>query len=66
MPTASAILDQHVTLRYRSLDRLLLNLYIPQLQRPMQVVAFLRSPETPIASPALFGRRSDRFAVVIL
>ena len=62
MPAASNILDQHVTLRYRSFDRLLLNLYIPQLQRPMQVVAFLRSPETPIASPALFGRRSDRFA----
>ncbi|MBI4345420.1 MAG: hypothetical protein HY553_01095 [Elusimicrobia bacterium] len=62
MPAASAILDQHVTLRYRSLDRLLLNLYVPQLQRPMQVVAFLKTPETPIASPALFGRRSDRFA----
>ena len=62
MPTASGILDQHVTLRYRSLDRILLNLYVPQLQRPMQVVAFLKTPQTPIASPALFGRRSDRFA----
>ncbi len=62
MPTAPDILDQHVTLRCRSLDRILLNLYIPQLQRPMQVVSFLKTPETPIASPALFGRRSDRFA----
>lgn len=61
MPAASSILDQHVTLRYRSLDRLLLNLYIPQLQRPPQVVAFLKSPATPIASPALLGRRSARF-----
>lgn len=61
MPTATTILNHHVSLRYRSLDRLLLNMYVPQLQRPMQVVAFLRSPETPIASPALFARRSDRF-----
>ena len=38
MPAASSILDQHVTLRYRSLDRILLNLYVPQLQRPEQVV----------------------------
>ncbi len=30
MPTASSILDQHVTLRYRSLDRILLNLYVPR------------------------------------
>ena len=45
MPTATTILNQHVTLRYRSLDRLLLNMYVPQLQRPMQVVSFLRSPE---------------------
>ncbi len=62
MPTASSILDQHVTLRYRSLDRIYLNLYVPQLQRPMQLVAFLKTPQTPIASPALLGRRSDRFA----
>ena len=61
MPAASTILDQHVTLRYRSFDRILLNLYVPQLQRPMQVVGFLRTPETPIASPALFARRSERF-----
>jgi len=65
MPTATTILDQHVTLRYRSLDRLLLNMYVPQLQRPMQVVSFLRSPETPIASPALFGRRSERFIAAL-
>jgi hypothetical protein len=65
MPTATAILDAHVTLRYRSFDRLLFNLYIPQLQRPAQVVPFLRSPETPIASPALFGRRSDAFTATL-
>src|SRR2546425_4273235 len=65
MPTATTILNQHVTLRCRSLDRLLLNMYVPQLQRPMQVVGFLRSPETPIASPALFGRRSERFVAAL-
>lgn len=61
MPTATNILDAHTVLQYRSFDRIYLNLYIPQLQRPAQVVAFLRTPETPIASVALFRRRSERF-----
>ena len=61
MPTANTILDGHTTLQLRSLDRLYLNAYVPQLQRPPLVARFLEREATPIASPALFERRSKRF-----
>lgn len=61
MPTSSNILAAHTVLHLRSLDRLFLNLYLPKLQRPEQVLHFLRTPETPIPSPVLFQRRSDAF-----
>ena len=59
MPTATAILGQHVTL-YRSIDRLFLNGYIPLLQSPGGLVCFL-GRDGLIASPALLQRRSDAF-----
>ena len=31
--TAADVLDNHVTLEYESIDRMYLNLYVPQLQR---------------------------------
>lgn len=60
VPTASDILDQHVTLEYRSLDRLYLNLYVPYLMVSGGVAQFL-GRLGPIASPALFERRSRAF-----
>ncbi len=60
VPTASDILDQHVTLQYRSLDRLYLNLYVPYLMASGGVAQFL-GRLGPIASPALFERRSRAF-----
>jgi hypothetical protein len=60
MPTATAILDQHVTLQYRSLDRLFLNGYVPLLQSPGGLRRFLER-DGPFASPALLQRRSDGF-----
>ncbi len=60
MPTASDILDQHVTLQYRSLDRLYLNLYVPYLMASGGIAQFL-GRLGPIASPALFERRSRAF-----
>lgn len=60
MPNASDILDQHVTLQYRSLDRLYLNLYVPYLMASGGVADYLRRLG-PIASPALFERRSRAF-----
>lgn len=44
-----------------SIDRLYLNAYIPELQRPELVRRFLEREVTPIASPALFRIRSDAF-----
>ncbi len=61
MPTANTILDAHTTLQLRSLDRLYLNAYVPQLQRPPLVRRFLERAATPIASPALFEQRTKRF-----
>ena len=61
MPTASTILDAHTTLQVHSLDRLYLNAYVPQLQRPELVRRFLERANAPIASPALFKQRSDAF-----
>jgi len=61
MPTANTILDAHTTLHLRSLDRLYLNAYVPQLQRPPLVRRFLEHTGTPIASPALFEQRTKRF-----
>src|SRR5688500_11687454 len=61
MPSPLSLLQEHTTLRCRSLDRLYLNAYIPELQRPEQVERFLGRPATPIAAPALFRRRSEHF-----
>jgi hypothetical protein len=60
VPTATDILDQHVTLRYRSLDRIYLNLYVPYLMAPGGVAQFLERLG-PYVSPALFERRSRAF-----
>lgn len=61
MPTANTILDAHTTLQLRCLDRLYLNAYVPQLQRPPLLRRFLERERTPIASPALFEQRTKRF-----
>lgn len=61
MPSALRILQDHTLLDCRSLDRIYLNAYLPQLQRPDQVVRFLERENTPIASPALFQRRGEAF-----
>ncbi len=61
MPSALSVLQDHTVLECRSLDRLYLNAYIPELQRPETVKRFLERERTPIASPALFQARSDAF-----
>jgi hypothetical protein len=61
MPSASRVLQDHTILQCRSLDRLYLNAYIPELQRPELVKRFLERVATPIASPALFRQRSEHF-----
>ena len=39
--TAADVLDNHVTLEYESIDRMYLNLYVPQLQSVGGVVGYL-------------------------
>src|SRR5712692_4257129 len=40
--SAATILREHVTLELESIDRMYLNVYVPQLQRAQGVVSFFR------------------------
>lgn len=42
LQTATKVLRQHVTLEVESIDRMYLNVYVPQLQHERGVVAFFR------------------------
>ncbi len=70
MPNVAARIRDHVTLEVECVDRLDLNGYIPTLQTPEHLLAFLRRHRGhPIPSPKLLGdssqdyrRRVERFA----
>ena len=70
MPNVAELIRDHVTLEVECVDRLYLNGYIPTLQTPEQLVAFLRRHRGhPIPSPKLLGdisqgyrRRVEQFA----
>ena len=70
MPNVAQVIRDHVTLEVECVDRLYLNGYIPTLQTPEQLVAFLRRHRGhPIPSPKLLGdisqgyrRRVEQFA----
>jgi hypothetical protein len=52
--TAADVLREHVTLETESIDRMYLNLYIPQLQRELGVVGFFKGHRgLPFASGAV-------------
>jgi hypothetical protein len=56
------LLNGHVTLDVECLDRIYLNLYVPTLQVPGQVVTFLtRHLGFPIPSPAVIEKIGTRF-----
>ena len=60
--TVPDILDGHVTLDVECLDRIYLNLYVPTLQVPGQVVTFLTGHlGFPIPSPAVIEKIGVRF-----
>ena len=62
----ATILREHVTLEVESLDRLYLNVYVPQLQRELGVVGFFRQHRgQPIASAALMEPISRAFVAAI-
>ena len=57
MATISSLLADHVSLRVRSVDRILLAGYVPRLQCDGQLVRFLNDHAGgAIPSPALFGK----------
>src|SRR3954468_22127446 len=57
---AADVLSRNVVFEIESIDRLYLNVYVPQLQRVGQVVGFLtRHRGNPIASTALVAPMSE-------
>jgi hypothetical protein len=56
------VLDGHVALEVKCVDRIYLNAYVPNLQVGGQVVRFLTEHlGNPVPSPALFEKISNRF-----
>lgn len=62
MADVNTLLDEHVTLRYESIDRLLLNGYVPRLQTPEGLARFLTGarPEEGIPRYAILGERAAK------
>jgi hypothetical protein len=66
MQTLAKVCESAVAFTYRSIDRLILNAYIPTRQTPGAVAWFLREVcGTPILSPVLFKRLTDRFVAAV-
>lgn len=60
--SVSEVLKGHVTLEVEGIDRMYLNVYVPQLQREQGVVNFLRYHRGhPFASSALLAPITDAF-----
>jgi hypothetical protein len=59
MADVNTLLDDHVTLRYESVDRLILNGYVARLQTPEGLARFLRGqPGEEIPRYAILGERT--------
>jgi hypothetical protein len=66
MQTLAEVCGSAVAFTYRSIDRLILNAYIPTLQTPGAVARFLREVcGRPILSPVAFKALTDRFAAEV-
>jgi hypothetical protein len=62
VPDYAALLRDHVTLKVRSIDRIFLQGYVPQLQSMGQVCTFSRWRRGfPIPSSAAFGKIGDQY-----
>jgi hypothetical protein len=60
--SVAQVIRDHVTLQVEGIDRMYLNVYVPQLQREMGVVGFLRNHRGHLfASSALLAPISDAF-----
>jgi hypothetical protein len=61
-PTAAEVLAKHVTLELEGIDRMYLNVYVPQLQHEGGVVGFFRSHRgARVVSSVLMGRITEGF-----
>jgi hypothetical protein len=66
MRTIADVCSSAVAFTYRSIDRLILNAYIPTLQTPGAVAWFLREVlGKPILSPVVFKALTDRFVAEV-
>ena len=54
----NTLLDDHVTLRYASVDRLILNGYVPHLQTPEGLARFLWCDGEELPRYAILGERT--------
>src|SRR5205823_1673824 len=61
-PWPTTLLRDHVTIQYRSIDRIFLQAYVPKLQAVGQVCTFLRwQRKFKIPSSAAFGQIGDAY-----
>ena len=66
MANYATLLRDHVTLQYRSIDRIFLQAYVPKLQSVGQVCIFLRwQRKFKIPSSAAFGKIGDAYVKAI-
>ena len=64
--TAADVLNDHVVFEVECIDRMYLNVYVPGLQYPAGLVAYVhRQLDLPIASTAPLGRISDGFSAAM-
>ncbi|MGH3517527.1 MAG: hypothetical protein ACRDQ7_08965, partial [Haloechinothrix sp.] len=64
--TVSDVVAEHVTFEVECLDRMYLNVYVPQLQYPGGIVGYVhRQLGLPIASTAPLGRITDAFSAAV-
>jgi hypothetical protein len=59
--TIRSVLAEHVTLRVRSVDRILLHAWVPKLQTGGGVIGFLQDRGFEIPWPALLGKNGERY-----
>ena len=66
MADYAALLRDHVTLRCRSLDRIILQAYVPKLQSVGDLCKFLRwQRKFKIPSSAAFGKIGDQYVKAV-
>src|SRR6516225_7915986 len=66
MSNYGLLLRDHVTLRYRSIDRIFLQAYVPRLQAVGEVCTFLRwQRKFPIPSSAAFGKIGEEYVKAV-